>query len=490
MANCISQLTRQGLLLYFKGNPIFKNFMYISSMKKNSSRRSFLYKTGFAAAGFYILPRHVFGRGFTAPSDKLLVAAIGIGGFAETELIHLFNTGKTEIAFLCDVDDRQAENSRARFPKAKFYKDYRLMLQHKTTHFDAVMISSPNHMHAPQCMAAMQLNKHIFIQQPLSHTLQEGRMLRNAALHYKVVTQINNTHNSNGIHKLMHWQQANLIGDIHTIYCSTNRSLACQGIGWPKNTSSIPSQLDWNLWQGVAPAKDYINGLLPTNWRAWWHYGNGVLGDMAQAILGPVFALLNLGLPLYVECMAVARYHQPFTPIGYPDSSPLATHLVFTFEGKAGMPNIVLHWMDGGFQSSNGIHFIGTKGKMVCGAYGDAPQLIPASKSMEFSDDSIENSESIMDNTQHKLWVEAAIAGFHSPQSKALKYNFENSATLNECIHLGNMAIRSYDLQQKNRSGNKIFPDLSIRLNWDQSAMRVTNFDDANQFIKKDYRLF
>lgn len=463
--------------------------MYISSMK-NSSRRSFIHKAAFAATGFYILPRHVLGRGFTAPSDKLLIAAIGVGGFAETELVHLFNTGKTEIAFLCDVDDRQAVNSRTRFPKAKLYKDYRLMLQHNTTHFDAVVISSPNHMHAPQCMAALQANKHIFIQQPLSHTLQEGRMLRNAALQYKTVTQINNTHNNNGIHKLMHWQQANLIGDIHTVYCSTNHSLASQGIGWPKNTSNIPSQLDWNLWQGVAPAKDYINGLLPTNWRAWWHYGNGILGDMAQAILAPALSVLNLGLPLSVECMAAARYHQPFTRIGYPDSAPLATHLIFTFKGKEGKPNIQLHWMDGGFQPSNGISFIGTHGKMICDAYGNAPQLLPTSASTEFSDDLIEKSKSIMDNTQHNLWVEAAIAGCHSPQAKALKYSFENAATLNECIHLGNMAIRSYDLQQKNRSGNKILPDLSIRLNWDQSAMRVTNFNEANQFLSKEYRLF
>lgn len=464
--------------------------MYISSMKKNSSRRSFLRKAGITAAGFYIIPRSVLGRGFIAPSDKLLVAAIGIGGFAETELIHLFNTGKTEIAFLCDVDDGQAVNSRARFPKAKFYKDYREMLHQNRNHFDAVMIASPNHMHAPQAMVAMQLNKHVFLQQPLSHTLQEGRMLRNAALQYKTVTQINNTHNSSGIQKLMHWHQANLIGDIHTVYCSTNRSLSSQGIGWPRNSSRIPSQLNWNLWQGVAPAKDYINGLLPTHWRAWWHYGNGVLGDMAQAILGPVYAVLNLGLPLSVECMAVARYHQPFTPIGYPDSSPLATHLVFSFKGKAGKSNIKLHWKDGGFQPSNGIHFIGTEGRMVCEALGNAPQLLPASKSAALSDAPLENSKPDMGHTQHSLWVEAAMAGYHSKQAKTLQHKFENTVALNECMHLGNMAIRSYDLLQKNRSGNSISPDHSICLNWDQSAIKVTNFNDANQFISKEYRLF
>src|ERR1700755_2348877 len=152
-----------------------------------NSRRSFL-KNGLAtAAGFYIVPRHVLGGpGFTAPSDKLIIGAVGVGGKGEVDVNFLYGTGKAEIAVLCDVDDRRAANSRKKFPAARYYKDYRQMLEKEHKHIDAVSVSIPDHMHAVIGMAAMQLGKHVYIQKPLAHDIYEVRMLTQAAERYKV----------------------------------------------------------------------------------------------------------------------------------------------------------------------------------------------------------------------------------------------------------------------------------------------------------------
>src|SRR5574343_2061813 len=173
-------------------------------MKKNSkkkqqemasqddSRRKFLKNGLTALAGFYIVPRHVLGRGFIAPSDKLQIAGIGAGGKGESDLWSFYNSGKADIAFLCDVDDRQSKKSRERYPKAKYYKNYREMLDKEHKYIDAVSVSTPDHMHAIQGLAAMQLKKHVYIQKPLSHNISEARELTEAAHKYQVVTQMGN----------------------------------------------------------------------------------------------------------------------------------------------------------------------------------------------------------------------------------------------------------------------------------------------------------
>ncbi|MEN9977131.1 MAG: Inositol 2-dehydrogenase, partial [Bacteroidota bacterium] len=161
-------------------------------MKKNvKSRRDFVKNAALALGGFYIVPRHVLGGpGFTAPSDKLQVAGIGAGGKGESDLWSFYQSGKADIAFLCDVDDRQAVKSRERFPKAKYYKDYREMLEKEHKHIDAVSVSTPDHMHGVQAMAAMQLNKHVYVQKPMAHDIYEARIMTQAAHKYNVVTQM------------------------------------------------------------------------------------------------------------------------------------------------------------------------------------------------------------------------------------------------------------------------------------------------------------
>src|SRR5579859_1665273 len=270
----------------------------------NDSRRDFLKNGLMAAAGLYIIPRHVLGGpGYTAPSDKLMIAGVGAGGKGESDIANFYGGGRAEIAYLCDVDDRRAATSRGKFPKAKYYKDYREMLDKEHKHIDAVSVSTPDHMHAVIGMAAMQLGKHVYIQKPLAHDIYEVRMLTEAAPRYKVVTQMGNQGASgDGVRQLVDWYRAGVIGDVSEVFCFTNRPVWPQGIQWPTAKASVPSELDWNLWLGTAPYKEYVDNLVPFNWRGWWDYGTGALGDMGCHIIAPAFQVLELGYPTEAEC--------------------------------------------------------------------------------------------------------------------------------------------------------------------------------------------
>src|SRR6478736_6041120 len=327
-----------------------KNNMDIAA--ESNSRRKFIKNGLTMAAGFYIVPRHVLGgKGFIAPSDRLTVAGIGAGGKGESDLNNFFKSGKADIAFLCDVDDRQAKTSRGRFPKAKYYKDFREMLDKEGKSIDACSVSIPDHNHAVAAMAAMQLGKHVYVQKPLTHDIYEARMLTKAAHQYKVVTQMGNQGASgDGVRQLLDWYKAGVIGDVKEIYCYTDRPVWPQGIQWPSQNGNIPKELDWNLWLGTAPQKDYVDGLLPFNWRGWWDYGTGALGDMACHIMAPAFAVLGLGYPVSAECSVTSRYIENWNAAYTPESGPISSHITLVFQGRNGKPDIELHWMDGGIQ--------------------------------------------------------------------------------------------------------------------------------------------
>ena len=225
---------------------------------QSSSRRDFIKNTGLAAAGFFIVPRHVLGgKGFLAPSDRLLVAGVGVGGKGQSDIANFYKSGKADIAFLCDVDDRRAANSVKAFPKAKYYKDWREMFDKDSKNFDAVSVSTPDHNHAVVALAAMQLGKHVYVQKPLTHDIYEARVLTEAAKRYKVITQMGNQGASgDGTRQLKEWFDAGLIGDVHTIYSWTDRPVWPQGIQWPTAKAEVPKELDWDLWLGTAPYKD------------------------------------------------------------------------------------------------------------------------------------------------------------------------------------------------------------------------------------------
>ncbi|MFD2889681.1 Gfo/Idh/MocA family protein [Chitinophaga cymbidii] len=468
--------------------------------KRNQiSRRSFLTNSATAAAGFMIVPRHVLGgKGYTAPSDKLRVAGIGVGGKGESDLSEI-SKGPSDIVVLCDVDDRRAAGSVKRFPKAKYYKDYREMLEKEHKNIDAVTVSSPDHNHAVQAMAAMQLGKHVYVQKPLTHDIYEARMLTEAAKKYKVVTQMGNQGASgDGVRQLMEWYNAGLIGDVHTVYCWTNRPVWPQGLPWPSQKAEIPKELDWDLWLGTAPKKDYVDKLVPFNWRGWWDYGTGALGDMGCHIVEPPFRVLGLGYPTSAEASVGSVYVDEFKQGYFPDSCPPSSHVIMNFEGKNGKPDIKLHWMDGGIQPArpeelgpnermgdggNGAIFIGSKGKMMCGTYGMYPSLLPSSRNKEVN---VKQTIARVPEGHYVQWVNAAIAGYGK---KELSAPFDISGPLTETILMGNLAIRSYDVRKPKADGKGFnYPGRYIKLMWDGPNMKITNFDDANQFVKRTYR--
>ncbi len=470
----------------------------------NNSRRGFLKNTALTAAGFMIVPRHVLGgKGFVAPSDRLTIAGIGAGGKGESDIANFYKSGKAEIAFLCDVDDRRAATTVKNFPKAKYYKDWRELLDKESKNIDAVSVSTPDHTHAVAAYSAMQLGKHVYVQKPLTHDVYEARALTNAAKRYKVVTQMGNQGASgDGVRQLQEWYDAGIIGDVRTVYCWTDRPVWPQGIPRPSETTPIPKELDWNLWLGTAPEKNYFDKLVPFNWRGWWDYGTGALGDMGCHIVQPAFAVLNLKYINSVQASVGSVYVDEFKRGYFPDSCPPSSHVIMKFPktDKTKGP-VELHWMDGGIQperpaelgpnetfgdGGNGAYFIGTKGKMMCGTYGINPQLLPTSKTKETQVKQTYARVPGGDNGHYAQWVEGAIAGYENAK---LSSSFDAAGPLTEALLMSNLAIRGFDVRKAEANGKGFsYPGRYIELLWDNNNMKVTNFDDANQFIKRDYR--
>lgn len=470
--------------------------------KSTSNRRDFIKTSAIAAAAFMIVPRHVLGgTGYLAPSDRLLVAGIGVGGKGQSDLDMFYKSGKADIAFLCDVDDRRAANSVKAFPKAKYYKDWREMLDKEHKNFDAVSVSTPDHNHAIQALAAMQLGKHVYVQKPLTHDIYEARILTAAAKKYKVVTQMGNQGASNdGPRQMKEWYEAGLIGDVHTVYAWTNRPVWPQGIPWPNKKAEIPKELDWNLWLGTAPEKDYVDKLVPFNWRGWWDYGTGALGDMGCHLIEAPFSVLNLKYAKEVQASVGSVYVDEFKRGYFPESCPPSSHVTLKFpKTNKTKGDVTLHWMDGGIQperpeeleanetfgdGGNGTLFIGTKGKMMAETYSANPKLLPLSKNKDIK--VAPKYARVPDgaNGHYKQWVEAAIAGYGKQEVSS---PFEIAGPLTEALLMANLAIRSFDIQ-KTVNDKITYPGRYTKMLWDNDNMKVTNFDEANQFVKREYR--
>ncbi len=484
-----------------------KDEPFIPNQQSTDSRRKFLKNSLAVAAGFMIVPRHVLGgKGYVAPSDRLVVAGIGAGGKGESDLANFFKSGKADVAFLCDVDDVRAANSVKRFPQAKYYKDFRQLLDKEHKNIDAVSVSTPDHTHSIAALAAMELGKHVYVQKPLTHDIYEARTLTEAAVKYKVVTQMGNQGSSgDGVRRMMEWYNAGDIGDVTTVYCFTDRPVWPQGIPWPSTPSTVPATLDWNLWLGTAPYKDYVDKLVPFNWRGWWDYGTGAIGDMGCHIMEAPFRILELGYPTEVQCSVGSVYVDEFKRGYFPDSCPPSSHVIFNFKGKSGKPDIKLHWMDGGIQperpdelgpnevfgdGGNGILLVGTKGKIMAGTYGVNPQLLPTSKTKQNTTPVTIERVPGGSEGHYAQWVEAAIAGYGSDKMKKLSAPFSISGPLTETILMANLAIRSFDLRKQSAADPKRFeyPGRYIKLLWDGPNMKITNFDDANQYVKRNYR--
>jgi predicted dehydrogenase len=464
-------------------------------MAFHASRRKFIRNISLAA-GFYIVPRHVLGRGFVAPSDKLNIAGIGAGGKGESDLAEFAKSPYVNIVALCDVDDRQAKKSRESFPKATYYKDFREMLAKEKNNIDAVSVSTPDNTHAVAAVMAMQMGKHVYVQKPLTHDIFEARTLTEAAQKHKVVTQMGNQGaSSDGVRQMQEWYQAGTIGKAHTIYVWTNRPVWPQGFGKPKKSAPVPEGMDWNLWLGPAQWEEYRDGFAPFNWRGYWSFGTGALGDMGCHLIDPAFKTVGLGYPSEVECSVAAIYEEMWNAAYYPESCPAASTVTLKFPGDKKKQDVLLHWMDGGIRpdrppellpgeimgdedGSGGVIIEGDKGKIICGTYGSNPKLLPTSRMENLQ---LPQKIQRVPEGHYLQWVNACIAGYGNNK---LSSSFDYAGPLTEAILMGNLALRSWNIKS---ADGKSYPGRK-KLLWDAVNMKVTNFDEANQFVRREYR--
>ena len=476
-------------------------------MKKNNSkknsRRDFIKHGTLAASSFFIVPRYVLGgNGFTSPSDKINIAGIGVGGKGTSDLWYASNEGKENVVALCDVDKGNiSSKSRSRFPKANFYQDYRVMFD-KQKDIDAVTISSPDHVHALQALAAMDEGVHVYVQKPLTHNIKEARMLTETAREKKIVSQMGNQGASNsGMRKVQEWFDAGLIGEVDEVFVWTNRPVWPQGIPVPKSDGSpVPEGLDWDLWLGPAPKIDYTNAYHPFNWRGWWAYGTGALGDMGCHLIDVPFRTLGLHYPKAVECSVgqvfIKMWNPEYIPEGCPPSSSVTLDFAATDKNKIPLK---MRWLDGGIRpphpdlipandslgtpdSSNGVMMIGSKGIITTGVYGFTPKLYRKGEEVVEFDTSNQPGNEFGHQSK---WIDACKAGFNSSEHKALTSSFDYSGPMTETVLMGNIAIRSY-MEKKSGLGNA-FPGRK-KLLWDGDAMKITNYQDANKYVTRDYR--
>jgi predicted dehydrogenase len=469
-----------------------------------NSRRKFLKTLSLAAGSFYIVPRHALGgKGFIAPSDKVNIAGIGCGGKGWSDLTSSWNNGTENIVALCDVDVNMATNAVKKWPNAKLYADFRELLD-KEKGIDAVTISTPDHTHATIAMAAMSLGKHIYVQKPLTHNIFEARLLAQTARNKKIVAQMGNQGASgDGVRKMVDWFNGGVIGKVNEVHVWTNRPVWPQGIKVPSGAHPTPANLNWDLWLGPAAKIEYNPAYHPFKWRGWWAFGTGALGDMGCHLLDPPMRVLGLGSPTEVECSVGSVFLQDWTPEYIPEGCPPSSLVNLKYNASAKNKSAVhLTWYDGGLRpkhpegidaneimgdpdGNNGVIMIGTKGIMTCGTYGMYPKVfkkgkqVPEAELPKLITPLVEGNA----NGHQTQWVNAIKTGFGNAP---LSSNFDYAGPFTETVLMGNLAIRSYMMREG--EGNKTTYPGRKKLLWDGANMRITNFEPANQFVKREYR--
>lgn len=444
---------------------------------KNISRRSFLKTGAVAAAGLTIVPGSVLGKsfGYTAPSDKLNIAGIGVGGMGRRNLA---NMNTENIVALCDVDWHYADKTFKDYPKAKRFKDWRVMFDEMGKSIDAIMVATPDHTHAGVTAHAITLGKHCYTQKPLTHSVYESRLLTKLAKKYKVATQMGNQGNSfDWCRQIAEWIQSGVIGDVYEVHCWTDRPIWPQGLMKPNDTPKCPKTLDWDLWIGPAQKRPYNPVYTPWNWRGWWDFGTGAFGDMACHVLDPVYQSLKLGYPDRVQ----GRSTQINT-----ESAPQSEVVEFRFPARDNLPKVALpevkvYWYDGGMlpqrpdllpdgvdmmrDGLGGCIFVGTKDTLICdcGGFnsrllsGRVPQVTPYLRR-------IPNATGYFDGFHEQDWIRACK---ESPENRVEgTSNFAYSGPFNEMVLLGVLAIRLQGLNKK--------------LMWDAQNMRFTNISSSD----------
>lgn len=476
-------------------------------MKKSLKRRNFIKTAAGGAVAFSIVPSFVLGRNHIPPSDRLNLASIGAGGKGKGDIINAYNDGANRVVAICDIDTERCKDAVKKFDDARFFEDFRKMFDTMASDIDAVTISTPDHTHAVIAMAAMQLGKHVYVQKPLTHNLAEARQLTEAARQYKVVSQMGNQGASNaGQRQMLEWFGQGLIGTVNEVHIWTNRPVWPQGIKVPTENMELPKSISksaWDVFIGPANYVDYHPLYHPFKWRGWWNFGTGALGDMGCHLIDPPFRVLGLGYPKDVECSVGQTFSQDWVADVVPEGCPVSSLVSLTFDATTkNNSEVKVKWYDGGLRpahpelipsdepmgdedGTNGVIMIGDKGIMTCGTYGRNPKLFlkggeKRSIAKDYTGGLLYNDQP--EHGHQILWTEACKAGFNSTEHKALTSSFDYSGPLTETVLMGNLAIRSYNLMD-----DKKYPGRK-KLLWDGKAMKITNFDDANQFVSRRYR--
>ena len=444
----------------------------MSNDSRRTSRRKFLHGAAGAAAAFTIVPRHVLGgRAGRAPSDKLNIAIIGVGGRGGASVS---GTSGENIVALCDVDDGRFGKTLERYPKARKYQDYRKMLDEMDSRIDAVAVCTPDHTHAVACMDAIRRGKHVYCEKPLAHSVYEIRELMKAARKHKVVTQLGNQgHSSGSIRRFCEWIWDGAIGDVTEVHaaCGANH---CKIDQLPKRAEKheIPRGLDWDLWLGPAMHRPYNPMYHPSRWRGWMPFGSGTIGDWVCHVVDPVFWALDLGAPTSVQAEA-----DDYDPVKHADTFPSGSVITFKFPAKGKRGPVKLLWYSGKREiprpadmepgrtvPRTGAIVIGTKGMIKHGSHGAGdPRILPESKMREYKE-----PEQTIPRVRghHQDWLDAIKTGGKAGS------NFDYGGPLTELARLGIIAMQM----------------LGRELQWDGENMRFTNCDEANQLINPPYR--
>jgi predicted dehydrogenase len=408
--------------------------------RRTATRRKFLGTAAVTGAGLMIVPRHVLGRGMQAPSDTLAIAGIGCGGKGTSDLQ---GVASERIVALCDIDFRHASSSVAAFPDAKRYVDFRVMLDEQPG-IDAVTVSTPDHTHAVIALEAMRRGKHVFCQKPLTRTIQECQKLMAVARETKVATQMGNQgHAMDHTPQIREMLEAGLIGTVREVDFWTNRPIWPQGLLRPTELHHVPEHVHWDLWLGPVKERPYHPRYYhPFNWRGWWDFGTGALGDIACHSMDAAFWTYDLREPASITAET--------TPL-YPESAPASSRIVYEFPARGGRGPITAVWRDGSIQPprpeafdgeiwpgmSSGQLFVGDKGILVAGIYGEQPRLYPRSLQeaveQEPPPEKYPRSKGIFDE-----WIGAC-----KGEGTASSSFVEHSGPLTEMALLGNLAVRT-----------------------------------------------
>ena len=448
-------------------------------MSESISRRDFLRRGAIAAAGITVAPSTILGKkwGHTAPTDKLNIAGIGVGGMGNANL----NQMRTEnIVALCDVDWKYSAKVFERYPDAKKYWDYRKLFDEMGKSIDAIMCATADHTHAIITADAITMGKHAYTQKPLTHSVYESRLLTKLADKYQVATQMGNQGSSGeGVRKICDWIWNGEIGEIKKVEAATNRPIWPQGLMTPEKGDWVPETLNWDLFTGPANMRPFNEVYHPWNWRGWWDYGTGALGDMACHILHPVFKALKLGYPTKAQGSSTMLLR---------DCAPQAQRVKLTFparpkHGKLNMPEVDVYWYDGGMmpdrpagypdgkplmlEGGGLVIFHGTKDTLLCGCYGQNPWLLSGRVP-----NNVPKTQREITVSHEQDWIRAckeSAANRVKPAS-----DFSEAGPFNEMVVMGVLAVR---LQELNKE-----------LLWDGENMRFTNIsdDDKLRIIIKD----